>query len=74
MNRVELFIEQNWDKAIKTATEDNGTLLGLPFPFSTPCVSGVFQELFYWDTYFTNVGLLASGRIEQAKNNIEDMF
>lgn len=74
MGCVDKYIEQNWEKTIKPPTQDNGTLIGLPKPFSTPCISGVFQELFYWDTYFTNVGLLASGRAEQAQNNIENMF
>lgn len=54
--------------------EDQGTLIGLPRPFSTPSTSGIFQELYYWDTYFINVGLLASGQTEQAENNIENMF
>ena len=30
-------------------------------------------EMYYWDTYFTNVGLLAMGNISQAKNNTDNI-
>lgn len=37
-----------------------------------PSVSGCFQEMYYWDTYFINVGLIADGYTEQAKNNCDN--
>ena len=74
MEEVNAYIAQNWDKTVRYVPHDRDTLLGLPKPFSTPGISGSFQELYYWDTYFINVGLLASGRTEQAANNIENMF
>lgn len=70
---VKKFIIENWDKTIRTNTEDNGSLLGVPKPYTVPCIENDFQEMYYWDTYFTNVGLLLSGRIEQAINNVENM-
>lgn len=33
-----------------------------------------FNEMYYWDTYFTNVGLLLSGRASLAKNNADNML
>lgn len=74
MEEASAYIARNWSSTVRYATEDQGTLIGLPRPFSTPSISGVFQELYYWDTYFINVGLLASGQTEQAANNIENMF
>lgn len=68
------YIEQNWDKTIKFVPRDSGTLIGLPKPFTAPCISGMFQELFYWDTYFTNLGLISSNRFAQAKNNVDNMI
>ena len=68
------YIARNWSSTVRSAPEDQGTLIGLPRPYSTPSISGVFQELYYWDTYFINMGLLASGQTEQAANNIENMF
>ena len=74
MEEASAYIARNWSSTVRSAPEDQGTLIGLPRPFSTPSTSGVFQELYYWDTYFINVGLLASGQTEQAANNIENMF
>lgn len=70
---VKKYIIENWDKTIRTNTEDKGTLLGVPKPYTVPCIESAFQEMYYWDTYFTNVGLLLSGRTEQAINNVENM-
>ena len=67
------YIQRNWDKTIRYNTQDNGTLIGLPYPYTVPCCEGHFQEMYYWDTYFTNAGLMHEGRFEQVKNNIDNM-
>lgn len=56
-------------------TSDSDTLgnFALPRPYSVPCVKGGFHNMFYWDTYFTNAGLLLDGDIWQSRNNIEDI-
>ncbi len=72
-NAVTEYINAHWDECIKTNTEDNGTLIGVPYPYTVPAV-GQFNELYYWDTYFTNKGLELSGRWQQAKNNTDDML
>lgn len=74
MNKVETYIRENWKNTVKTTKEDCGTLIGLPKPYTTPCIGGKFQEMYYWDTYFTNIGLMLSGNFEQAKNNIDNMI
>ncbi len=44
---------------------DEKTLLFLPFPFSPAAGNqGAFPEMFAWDSYFINLGLLAHGRFE----------
>ena len=68
------YIRENWVNTIKPACENEGTLLKLPKPYTTPCMSRMFQEMYYWDTYFANVGLILSGMAEQAKNNADNMF
>lgn len=68
------YINETLKKCVRVNKEDEGTLIGLPYPYSVPCAEGVFQEMFYWDTYFTNKGYIASGNIEQAKNNAQNMF
>lgn len=70
---VDEFIEKHFDSFVRECKQDSGTLIGLPFPFSIPSENH-FEELYYWDTYFTNLGLIASGRLEQAKNNTDDML
>lgn len=71
--KVKAFILENWNKTVRTNTADEGTLIGLPEPYTVPCIEGTFQEMYYWDTYFTNIGLILSGKIEQAICNTENM-
>ena len=70
---VREYIGSNWDNTTRFFTEDNDTLIGLPYPYTVPCIEGKFQEMYYWDVYFTNVGLIKSGRLSQAKNNVDNM-
>ena len=72
--QVVQYIKKNWVNTIKPACENEGTLLKLPKPYTTPCISKSFQELYYWDTYFANVGLIMSGMTDQAKNNVDNMI
>ena len=53
---------------------DGDAYFGLPKPYSVPTPGCTFRELYYWDTYFTNVGFLAVGNVEQAKNNAENIL
>ena len=73
MSQVSEFINKYFGDTVKHKTEDEGRILGLPYPYTTPCANELFIEFFYWDTYFTNVGLIAEGNIEQAKNNADNM-
>lgn len=73
MNKVESYIDQRWDLCIRECREDKGTLIGLPYPYTVPAV-GHFEEMYYWDTYFTNKGLEIAGRHEQARNNTDNML
>lgn len=68
------FITENFDKCIRVNKDDDGTLIDMPYPYTVPCVSGMFQEMYYWDTYFTNVGLIHCDKVEQAKNNTDNML
>ncbi len=71
---IKAFLDENVEKTIRVAHDSCDTLIGLPFSFTTPCVADNYQEMYYWDTYFTNVGFIISGRADLAKNNIENMF
>lgn len=73
--KVQKYIKENIDKTTKKhySIQEDNTLIALPFPFTTPCADGMFQEMYYWDTYFTNKGLFRMGMGEQAVNNIRNM-
>ena len=68
------FIKENIKKTVRENTKGDETLIGLPFPYTVPSVSEAFQEMYYWDTYFTNVGLIKSGEVNLAKNNVDNLL
>lgn len=55
------YVDQYWETLKKTHKEDNSTLVGLPYPYIVPAAvssSGFqFEEQYYWDSYFTALGL-----------------
>lgn len=46
----------------------------IPFPFEPPCVNGLFQCLFYWDTFYTNHGMLLDGKTQYAIWNADNLI
>jgi alpha,alpha-trehalase len=48
----------------------NGSLLSLPYPYIVP--GGRFREIYYWDSYFTMLGLKESGETEMIENMIRN--
>jgi len=52
-----------WQGLRKSAdTEHNSSLLPLSHPYIVP--GGRFREIYYWDSYFTALGLLESNKLE----------
>jgi alpha,alpha-trehalase len=47
-----------------------GSLIPLPFSYVVP--GGRFREIYYWDSYFTSLGLQASGRIDMVENMVKN--
>ncbi len=73
-SNLKAYVKENLPKTVRYNPESKGTLIGLPKPYNVPSVSDHFQEMYYWDTYFLNRGLIILGNTEQAKNNAENMF
>jgi alpha,alpha-trehalase len=48
----------------------NSSLLPLPYPYIVP--GGRFREIYYWDSYFTMLGLKESNRIDLIENMINN--
>lgn len=54
------YIESYWPKLERHRTHDNGTLIGLPHRYIIPSLGrGDFEffEQYYWDSYFTVLGI-----------------
>lgn len=67
------YINLCFPESIQENTEDEGNRFGLPYPYTVPSPGDVFDCMFYWDTHFTNVGLIASGNIRQAIFNTDNI-
>jgi len=65
------FIKNRWKDGLRTESNPE---YPLPYPFEPPCVDGIFQCLFYWDTYFTNRGMILDGHIDWAKYNTDNLL
>jgi alpha,alpha-trehalase len=63
-------IETLWNILIREPHGKVGSLMPLPFPYIVP--GGRFGEIYYWDSYFTSLGLKASGKIEMVENMINN--
>ncbi len=72
MDKVSLYIKENWQKTFHPASELAGDVK-VDHPYVSPCAVDVYTEMFYWDTYFINLGLMLDGYTEQAKNNIDNI-
>lgn len=51
-----------WDKLTRKTADEYSSLIALPDRFVVP--GGRFREFFYWDSYFTMLGLQVSGRTD----------
>ncbi len=56
---LEEHIHQLWNILTRKPDEAAGSLIPLPHPYVVP--GGRFGEVYYWDSYFTMLGLHASG-------------
>lgn len=65
------YVKSSWEKAL---TELKTPTFSVPYAFVPPCVNGEFRVLYYWDTYFTNVGLIADGKAQLAKDNVNTLL
>ncbi|MBE2183721.1 MAG: alpha,alpha-trehalase [Anaerolineae bacterium] len=66
-------IQATWPSLIRENKTDSGTLIGLPYPYVVPSAKTMFQEMYYWDSYFISVGLLGSGYEHHIVHMAENM-
>ena len=67
---MNIHIEDLWKYLIRTpyTVNVNSTLIPLKFSYIIP--GGRFREIYYWDSFFTILGLLADGKISTAENMV----
>jgi alpha,alpha-trehalase len=52
------------------SSDARSSLIPLPNPYVVP--GGRFREIYYWDSYFTMLGLVESGRTDLVKNMLDN--
>ena len=68
------FIRANWDKTTRFSPIATADIIALPYPYTVPSIADKFDEIYYWDTYYTNVGLILDGHLKQAINNTNNII
>jgi alpha,alpha-trehalase len=60
-----------WPLLTRTIIKENfSSLIEVPYPFVVP--GGRFREFYYWDTYFTMLGLIRSNQMNLLNNMLEN--
>ena len=68
---ISAHIQQLWQVLKRPADERvSGTLIPLPKPYIVP--GGRFREIYYWDSYFTMLGLQADNETETIRNMVDN--
>jgi len=74
IRNVRSYIETHWQDTVRFSGSNRGTLIGLPYPYTVPARNEVLEELYYWDTYFTSLGLVQTNRVDLALNNVRNLL
>lgn len=72
MKSCRQYCQDYWQRIIREQQDEVQTLIGLPYPYLVPNHQ-MFQEMYYWDTYFMCLGVVDSPLkylIEDCTNNL----
>jgi alpha,alpha-trehalase len=69
---IDAYIARLWHalRHVSDQTSNHSSLVPLPHPYVVP--GGRFRELYYWDSYFTMLGLEADGQHDLALDMLKD--
>ncbi len=67
---IEEHLESLWNVLTRQPEKTNDSLVDLPNPYIVP--GGRFREIYYWDSYFTMLGLQVSNRVEMIQDMINN--
>ena len=69
------FIRGQWSETVRNPQDQGPKEIPLPKPFTVPGVSEtLFRNIYYWDIYFIDRGLMLDGQFSQARNNTENIL
>lgn len=72
------YIDEYWGELKRQHNEDQGTLIGLPYPYLIPsCDPGQefnFEEQYYWDSYFMALGLTGAKHQVLVEGMLENLL
>ena len=63
-------IENLWSLLTVENSKDKGSLIGVPAPYVKP--GGRFREYYYWDSYFTMLGLKVAGKNDLVRSMVQN--
>ena len=69
---MEAHIQALWPVLTRTpdSADQHSSLIPLPSSYVVP--GGRFREVYYWDSYFTMLGLVQSGRVDLVRNMLDN--
>ncbi len=67
------YIDAFWPQLTRSTPTDQQTLIGMPCPYVVPGVGSMFQEMYYWDSYFIALGLVDTPHAQLALDMTENM-
>lgn len=71
------YIDDHWAVLTHQEKEDRGTIIGLPHPYVVPAADPkakfTFMEQYYWDSYFTALGLVGEHQ-ELAEGMLDNLI
>lgn len=77
LRRALEYIDGYWAKITHHTPKDKGTLIGLPHPYTVPSVGAqgfVFEEQYYWDSYFIALGLVHTRHQKLAEGMLDNLL
>lgn len=67
---IDQHIESLWPILTRKPDSKKGSLIPLPYPYIVP--GGRFGEIYYWDSYFTMLGIQVSGKRDMIENMVKN--
>lgn len=72
------YVHDYWEKLKRSNPKDDGSLIGLPYPYLVPSYAEGhefdYNEMYYWDSYFMVQGMLDEEHRELVMGVLEDLL